>query len=166
MYRQQSFTKGRTGFNSVSQSSRFLLSREQHSFEETFTFFHRRGEAGLEPCLPAHSRAQLWALPGQPWTQGRDRTGHSLCNWGKFLGFGQGVKRRDSASWLTQIWLKNVILGLDTGLGSHTHAVKSSPEGWEVPWETCKIKHILFLVPSIPCSIKSVWTEFPIGLLF
>lgn len=165
---QKSFTKGRTGFNSVSQSSMFLLSREHHTFEETFTFFHWRGEAGLKHCLAAHAMAQLWPLPGHPWTQGRDRTGHSLWNWGNswVLDREQSFKRTDSAAWLAQIWLKNITLRLDTGVWSHIHTAESSPEGWEVPWDTCKIKHILFLVPSIPCSTRSVWTDFPIGLLF
>lgn len=130
----------------------FLLSREHHTFEETFTFFHWRGEAGLKHCWAAHSMAQLWPLPGHPWTQGRDRTGHSFWNWGNswVLAREQSFKGRDSAAWLAQIWLKTIILRLDTGVGSHIHTVESSPEGWEVPWDTCKIKQYFFLFPQFP----------------
>lgn len=136
------------------------LRKPSHSFTEG-----RLGSSTACQHIPGHSSDLSQAIPGHRAGTGQvTHSGTEANSW--VLAREQRVKRRDSASWLAQTWLKNLILGLGTGLGNHTHTVTSSPEGWEVPWQTCKIKHRLFLILSIPCSIKSVWTEFPIALLF
>lgn len=129
---------------------------------------HSTASASDSYCSPRWRLATMWGYTPSPAGSVTEATFCFLAGDGSRVSSCavplvlQVREETQLLNWLAQIRLEESFWAAYRDLKLHSHSKKQ-------PWKlgsTIWNKHILFLVPLIPCAIKSVWTEFPIGLLF